>query len=218
MSEWLGKTSAEWSVWVDDDMWLSWDGLIAFCESALDHEDADFLAGVYVPKAKASRVFTALFRDPDVTLGHGGEIVPLLGCGFGLVAVKRSLALRVAERLPRVRYTNSNVIGWPFFASLIVPAPEDTEAPHRHAGEDFSFCSRALAVGAKLYADTRIRLGHEGTYIYNWEDAAEAVTMVETIHTHRNPVPFTLDGASAPDGPRLSRAQRRRIARESRKT
>lgn len=196
ISRWLVEERTPWSIWVDDDMWLSWEGLIGFCLEALSRPDCEALFGVYVPKFEKSGKFCQLFRDEAVTLGVGGDVVPLLGSGFGLAAIRRDLCLRMAERLPRVRYAGKYP-GWPLFASLIARAPEDPECPYRHAGEDYSFCARALQVEGKLFADTRLRLGHEGRKIFTWEDAGAAIELHQTIHSKRTHCPFDL----APDDP-----------------
>ena len=64
------------------------------------------------------------------------SLFPIEACGFGALMVTTQLAKEVAE-----------LEGLPF-------------APMLGFGEDLSFCYRARKLGAKLYCDSRIKVGH----------------------------------------------------------
>ena len=66
--------------------------------------------------------------------------------GFGAVIMNVSLIEEVAKNY-----------GMPF-------------SPMMGFGEDISFCWKAKQLGAKLYCDSRIKVGHLGTYCYGEED------------------------------------------------
>ena len=66
------------------------------------------------------------------------SIFPIAGCGFGGVLVSTDLIKRVGEKF-----------GLPF-------------SPIIGFGEDLSFCNRAKQLGAELWCDSRVKMGHVG--------------------------------------------------------
>ena len=79
------------------------------------------------------------------------DIFQIEGCGFGCVMLTVDLLRRVQERF-----------GLPF-------------APAGGFGEDLSFCLRARELGAEIWCDSTIKLGHVGTAVYD-EDSYRAVS------------------------------------------
>lgn len=67
------------------------------------------------------------------------------GCGFGAVLMTTDLIRRVADKY-----------GHPF-------------SPIQPFGEDFSFCIRARELGAKIWCDSSIKIGHVGLSIFDEE-------------------------------------------------
>ena len=55
----------------------------------------------------------------------------------------------------------------PYFQPLAKPHHEG----YWYLAEDYAFCERARRCGLKIFADTRIRLTHYGSYGYSWEEA-----------------------------------------------
>jgi len=187
-SVWLAQFDTPWSLWLDDDMVVPIEAVDAFCQNALASDlEPDLVAACYVPKRPNSGTVCTLFQEDHTVLGMGGGYVPITGTGFGLVAIRRSLFERVALGLERVRYRQVGVLGWPFFASMIVDSPADPDGAKIHAGEDFAFCYRALAAGGRLFCDTRLRVGHRGAYTYYWEDAGAELERVDRIDLGRRP-------------------------------
>jgi hypothetical protein len=74
----------------------------------------------------------------------------------------------------------------PYFWPLVIETEVSTPDKPRHwyLSEDFSFCHRARAAGYKIFADTTIRLGHVGRYVFGWEDAGTPVNRYNTFHFH----------------------------------
>lgn len=79
------------------------------------------------------------------------EIFPIKACGFGGVLMTTELIRRVQD-----------AFGQPF-------------APLPGFGEDLSFCARATEVGAELWCDSSIKLGHVGLTVYD-EESFRAVS------------------------------------------
>jgi len=200
-SWWLANHHTDWSLWVDDDSVVPIEAVDKFCAVAIEHtEMLDLLCAVYVPKRPAAGSVCVLFKEDNVVLGLGGGLEPIAGCGFGLVAIKREVFERIALDLPRVRYEQTGCLGWPFFLGMVADSPGDPDGAKRHAGEDFAFCYRAARAGCRMFADTRLRLGHWGGYTYHWEDAGTAVERVDRIDLGRKyPGALDLTGDQEPD-------------------
>lgn len=73
------------------------------------------------------------------------DVFRIAGCGFGAVMMTTDLLRRTRD-----------AYGLPF-------------APASGFGEDLSFCLRATELGATLWCDSSIKLGHAGLAIYNEE-------------------------------------------------
>lgn len=78
------------------------------------------------------------------------EVFPVAGCGFGAVMMTTELLKRVQD-----------ACGLPFF-------------PISGFGEDLAFCLRATGLGATIWCDASIKLGHVGTAVYDEELYARA--------------------------------------------
>ena len=73
------------------------------------------------------------------------EIFPVAGCGFGAVMMTADLLRRIRERC-----------GLPFL-------------PGAGLGEDLAFCMRARELGTEIWCDSRVKLGHVGSVVYDEE-------------------------------------------------
>lgn len=187
-SAWMAYEESKWSLWLDDDVVLSWSDLLNFVNNTLEYEDNyDLMAGIYAAKRAKSGVICAQFSESEVLLkdanardplvwsrivqGAGEDIFswkPIEWCGFGCVLMKRSLLKKLSDRLPVVQYDRYECVGRPYFMGMVVPARNRPVSVH--VGEDVGFCLRARAAGGRLAGCTSLRLGHEGLYEYGWED------------------------------------------------
>ena len=71
------------------------------------------------------------------------ELFEIAGCGFGCVMTSADLLRRMIEKY-----------GAPFY-------------PLMGMGEDTTFCFRAKQEGVKMYCDSRIKIGHIGTKVFD---------------------------------------------------
>lgn len=165
------ETEHEWWLWLDADMAAPPGEIQSLVDSAR-RSTADLLLAPYQTKERPS--VPALVYDHEhpewptrerreVVHGRYGYLYPIRRCGFGATMTRRSLFERVAATLPEVDLRGCKR-AWPFFLPML--------QGRSYLGEDYSFCERALAVGARMFADSRIRVGHVGRYVYTWEDAS----------------------------------------------
>ena len=84
------------------------------------------------------------------------EVFPVAGCGFGAV-------MMTTELLRRVR----DAYSLPFF-------------PVSGFGEDLAFCLRVTELGATIWCDASIKLGHVGTTVYDEELYTQTRPQVRT--------------------------------------
>jgi hypothetical protein len=189
-SRWLSETTTgvggEWSLWLDDDIVVAHGDLSDFIYRSID-SSRDIVAGLYAGKSPASGLVTSRFLSSPVHVGKIGGLVDIAACGFGCVLVRRTAFERVAQSMPLVRYSRSewgDVYGRPYFLGMVVRDQEDPDGPGIHLGEDFAFCYRARAAGCRIAADTQLRVGHQGEYIYYLEDVNWTVKREESLSLH----------------------------------
>ena len=71
------------------------------------------------------------------------QIFPIVACGFGAVMMTTNLIRKVGDKF-----------GYPF-------------TPLMGLGEDIAFCWRVNQLGIPMYCDSRVKVGHMGTALYN---------------------------------------------------
>lgn len=137
-------------LWLDSDMDFDND-LMERLSADLD-EGREFVSGLYFTRKAPIKpnIFSecGYYHDPEnkevtpVAVNYWDypkdEIFPVAACGFGGCMMTTDLIKRIGEQF-----------GMPF-------------SPILGFGEDLSFCTRAKQVGAELYCDSRIKMGHVG--------------------------------------------------------
>ena len=145
-------------LWLDSDMKFSAD-LLDRLNADLD-EGCDLVSGLYMTRKPPFK--PCIFKEcaykhkdgekevrpfADSYYDYPKDIIfEIDACGFGGVLMKTSLLKEVEAKY-----------GLPF-------------APMLGFGEDICFCLRAKDMGAKMYCDSRIKMGHVGLYTYTEED------------------------------------------------
>lgn len=149
-------------LWLDSDMSFGGDLL----KKMLLHFEAgrEMVTGLYF--TRKAPITPVIYRklyftreDPRFPTPHAepvekwptDAVFPVYACGFGAVMTSTALIGRVRDRF-----------GLPF-------------SPQSGWGEDLSFCIRAHEVGATIYCDSSIRLGHVGQYVYTEKDCGSTV-------------------------------------------
>ncbi|MFA5682840.1 MAG: hypothetical protein WC999_16050 [Hydrogenophaga sp.] len=159
-------------LWLDADMAASIGEVARLVETAERH-DLDLLSAVYVTKERPANPAVVWDAESpswptprrDAALcGIDGGLYPIRRVGFGMAVTHRRLFERIAPTLPEVTIEGCGAGARPYFLPLIVG--------RHYLGEDYSLCERARETGSTLWADTRIRVGHVGRYVYRWEDIA----------------------------------------------
>jgi len=142
-------------LWLDSDMRFDPDLMEKLSEDM--DTGLEFVSAVYFTRKKP--VKPCIYDSLCEAVTKDGKTIPyashvkeipdglfeIEGCGFGAVMMTTELIRKVGDL--------------PFY-------------PMDGYGEDFSFCRRARAAGAKLYCDGRIRADHVGLQLINedcWE-------------------------------------------------
>ena len=137
-------------LWLDSDMDFQPD-LLKRLSADMD-EGRELVSGLYF-KRKAP-VKPVIYKDMGMLKNENDDgmtpvaiayedypqdtVFPIAGCGFGGCLVSVDLIKRVGDRY-----------GLPF-------------SPIMGFGEDLSFCIRATELGAELFCDSRVKMGHVG--------------------------------------------------------
>jgi len=166
----------------DELMWIDAD--ISFQPADVDRlrsHDLPIVAGVYAKKGQQGLAMHPLPETREIHLGDGGGLLPVRYIGAGFVLTQR----RVYEDVQRtfsLPATNVQfgVPAVPYFLPMVI-ADDAVAGGYWYLSEDYAFCERARQAGHSVVADTTIRLGHVGRYIYGWEDAGQAIPRVTGV-------------------------------------
>lgn len=148
------ETGADRVLFIDSDMYFQPDMMERM---ARDMDDgADYVCGLFFKRRLPT--LPCIYKDVDIVEENGvsvgktqvytdypaDTVFSVGGSGFGAVMVSTKLLSDVQE-----------TFGKPFipYAGLL--------------GEDLSFCWRARQLGYTLWCDSRIKVGHVGTFVYD---------------------------------------------------
>lgn len=150
------NNGCDYMLWLDSDMTFEPDIMVRLYED-LQQEGVDFVSGLCFKRAlptKPTIIKKLVWNEKeDGTVEHWADsyedypkdsLFEIAGCGFAAVMCRTKYILDVADH---------------FGMSPFSPVP--------YLGEDFSFCIRAKAMGKKMFCDSRVKLGHIGTMIYD---------------------------------------------------
>lgn len=145
-------TGADRILFIDSDMYFQPDMMERMAQD-LD-KGADMVSGICVTRRFPTQPCiykTVDIFDGDILKGKTevytdypkDSLFPIAGCGFGAVMMNTNVLKAVYE----------------MYSEPFNPIPGIL-------GEDLSFCYRARDCGFKLFCDSRIKVGHVGTFIY----------------------------------------------------
>lgn len=153
----------EETLWIDSDIAFHPDDV-----GRLRSHRLPLTAALYPQKGRRALASHVMPGAQGMTFGKQGGLTEMLYVGTGFLLVRREVYLKMQELLQfpvcNERFGKPMI---PFFQPLI----RTIEDGSWYLAEDYAFCHRARACGYSIFADTRIRLGHIGTYPYSWEDA-----------------------------------------------
>ena len=143
-------------MWIDSDMILEPDTLERMYAEA-DEKNLDYLTGVYFKRTVPTE--PVILRHLDWRVNKDGEVereaevyrdypkdtlFEIDGAGTGCLLTRTDIYRKVMTR---------------FGITPFQPLPQ--------LGEDFSFAWRLKQLGIRMYCDSRIKLGHVGTWVYD---------------------------------------------------
>lgn len=147
-------TGADRILFIDSDMYFKPDMMERMAQDLDD--GADVVSGICFTRRFPTQ--PCIYKTVDMTGKTEvytdypkDKLFPIAGCGFGAVMMNTDVLKAV-----------SNKHGKPFN-----PMPGIL-------GEDLAFCYRARDLGYKIFCDSRIKVGHVGTFIYEeWDWLAQ---------------------------------------------
>ena len=161
--------------WIDSDIVFEVDDVFRLIESELP------LVGGLYPKKGPRELAAALLRQTrSIHFGKKGGLIEVRYLGAGFLCTRADLYRRMAERLPLCDQGFGEGFT-PFFLPAIA---NDAALGRWYLSEDYAFCQRAKELDVRVMADTRVRLGHAGRYVYGWEDAGSSKARYDD-YTHK---------------------------------
>jgi hypothetical protein len=168
------------TMWIDSDMAFRPDDV-----DRLRRHNLPITCGIYPKKARLELAAHLLPGTRELQFGDGGGLLEIRYAATGFLHVRKDVYEKIATvcELPRCneRFGKPLVPYFQPFAIADPMSPPESGA-HWYLGEDYAFCERARRAGFAIMADTTIRLGHVGSYIYSWEDAASSVERYSAFH------------------------------------
>lgn len=156
---------------VDHDMIFEPGAVKMVAESAM--EMGSVVGAAYGARKRAADRPVAFCKLP-VTFFEGGSIVEASTVAGGFMAIPTELLRDMVPELYMAKaQTSFDFMAYPFFHCIV----EDG----KWWGEDISFCRRVHQLAVKTYIDTRIRVGHKGSYVYHVEDGVYSVPRVKSL-------------------------------------
>lgn len=191
-------------MWIDSDILFKADDV-----SKLRAHRLPIVGGAYTKKGDGT--FACIFRrqDKKVVFGVGGGAheVEYLATGFLLTHRKVYDRIRVNFKLPKVYKNNGKLTKLTsYFGTTFKRQRLGNLVASAYLSEDYGFCYRARQCGFAVWADTSIRLGHIGHYVYSWEDllpkSPRLSTLVVTLQKEESPVSGRQNGKEVRTTPR----------------
>ncbi|HEV2393039.1 MAG TPA: hypothetical protein VG146_11835 [Verrucomicrobiae bacterium] len=155
-------------MWIDSDILFNPDDL-----EKLRRHKLPIVGGIYAKKGDRDMACVAHRGCPEIVFGDAGGPIELKYIGAGFLLTRRVVYERIDRDLfsrdhpKRARGATRMA---PFFFNTI----EGRRPGRQYLSEDYSFCAYARKCGFKIMADTTVRLGHIGRYVYSWEELGGA--------------------------------------------
>lgn len=162
-------------------------------ELALEaHKTGTVLAGLYSCR-QVGGGYASVFETPDAVVVPGSDVkYPALYLGAGFLAIPR----RVLGEVLKAPQGDANLVVhecddvgetfYDFFRPVTVRWPGATgnrtgRSPYVYLSEDWAFCERARAAGAKLTIWSKPILRHHGPYGFTVEDGEEKAPIAKAM-------------------------------------
>jgi len=157
LTEIARASECEYIFFLDSDMTFKGDILKRLLEDA-EKEELDIVTGLAFTRRMPIR--TAIFKKCEYSVDKDGQLFPdaenyndyprdslfpVQACGMACCLIRMSMVDKVFKNY-----------GLPF-------------SPAQGWGEDLSFCIRARELGAKIYCDSRVKVGHIGKMVVDEE-------------------------------------------------
>ena len=158
------ETLPDYHVWIDDDSVFAPEAVPHLVQMARENKA---IVGADYSTKEIPGLMTAGWGNSGHTIAYGpqGGLYSVEHVGFGLVAMPKTLLRGVQSHLSPVEHGR---VKWPFFVS----APDSVYGDYPTS--DVWFCRRAIAAGYQVFCDTRVRVEHEGSFLYAPEHVAHA--------------------------------------------
>ncbi len=171
-------------------------------------DEHEFVGGIYPLKTGATSSPWASVPADEGELRKGlnpPRVIEMRWLSTGCWCLKRSVVDRYAQAYPELWYDgdgpNSGQKLYGAYLIELVWLKEQGRMVKKMLSEDWMFCHRWQQIGGRLWADTGIRLGHVGKFVYHAHGYQPMEAKNGTASTDRNHADHrTQGGAEKTDG------------------
>ncbi len=166
-TKFLEETTAPFMLFIDDDI-IFYPQDVAKVYNHLKSEKYDIIGGIY-PVRGASQFSSYGWGG---VMDADGSVKDIEYLATGFMGISRRILLKMKDELPlQICNPNDWARCYPFFGDGYWEGKvREKEGENLFISEDWYFCEQARKVGARIYADTSIQLGHIREIIYFGQD------------------------------------------------
>lgn len=187
----LKKTQDDLLMFIDDDVVISTMDATKLMWLAYK-EELPIVGAAYVTKSKkAPGLAVRPIGQEKIPFGTHGGLHEMRSISTGCMVIRREVLSKFINEGVAPLCKHGNTVYYPFFQHEKMKIDDNWE----DVSEDWYFCEKARKLGYKVWCDTTIKLGHIGSYEYNWDDIVE---VNEGIRKTYDSVDFRV-GNSNPD-------------------
>jgi hypothetical protein len=193
-------------MWIDSDILFR-----AKDVDKLRRHGLPLVGAIYAKKGDRNIACVLPDGSHEIVFGTEGGLLEVKYMATGFFLTRREVYDEMFKKRRQLGWEETRMGLLPFFFHRV----GGTGRKKNYLSEDYSFCANAAAAGYRIMADTTIRLGHIGSYVYSWEEMGglperRSIVKVKVLDESTAPEKVNLPG-NIIAGPRL-RALRRRTA------
>ena len=159
ISKFIRDGSFDWFLSIDSDMVFNHD----LVEMLLSH-NKEVIGAVYRAKSNKIESTCASIQEPNIAWSDKSVVMnkgvqEMRYLSGGCMLIHATVIMEMVSKYPELKYEDdySDKECWGLYNPIII---KDGEGKNRLLSEDWAFCERIFQMGATMFADTDLTIGH----------------------------------------------------------